>query len=59
MGLWDGLYRMGIGLGNDGKRVRFVISSGFQIESCRAMRFISLRVQRCTIIYRMPYLGSK
>lgn len=29
MGLWDGLYGMGIGLGNDGKRVRFVISFGF------------------------------
>lgn len=34
MGLWDGLYGMGIGPGNDGKRVRFVISFGFPIESC-------------------------
>lgn len=34
MGLLDGLYGMGIGLGNDGERVRFVISSDFPTESC-------------------------
>lgn len=33
MGLWDGLYGMGIGLGNAGEKVRFVVSSAFPLKA--------------------------